>query len=81
MGPNRRTKGLRSMGRHAHMMPALASMTDQLVAGIGPQVGSGSLADAAIVVARNMDAKVTLLLLVVCHASSFVYVQCTGTKN
>lgn len=42
------------------MMPALASITDQIVAGIGPQVGSGSLADAAIVVARNIDAKVTL---------------------
>jgi len=52
MGPNNRRKGVRSMGRHAQTMPALASMTDQIVAGMGPQVGSGSLADAAIVVAR-----------------------------
>ena len=52
MGPNNLTKGPLSMGRHAQTMPALASITDQIVAGIGPQVGSGLLADAAIVVAR-----------------------------
>jgi hypothetical protein len=52
IGPNSRTKGLRSIGRQAQTIPALASITDQIVAGIGPHVGSGSLADAAIVVAR-----------------------------
>lgn len=52
MGPISLTNGPRSMGRQAHIMPALASMTDQIVAGIGPQVGSGSDADAAMVVAR-----------------------------
>lgn len=41
-------------------MPALASMTDHMVAGIGPHVGSGSLAEAAIVVARYIEANVTL---------------------
>lgn len=40
------------MGRQAQMMPVLASITDHMVAGMGPHVGSGSLADAAIVVAR-----------------------------
>jgi len=42
------------------MMPAFASMTDHMVAGMGPRVGSGLVADLAIVVARYMDAKVTL---------------------
>lgn len=51
-GPKRRTNGARSMGRQAHMIPALASITDHIVAGTGPQVGSGSFADLAIVVAR-----------------------------
>jgi hypothetical protein len=35
-------------------------MTDQIVAGIDPQVGQRSFADLAIVVARYMDANVTL---------------------
>lgn len=51
-GPNKRTNGARSIGRQAQMMPAFASMTDHIVAGMGPQVGSGLLADAAMVVAR-----------------------------
>ncbi len=42
------------------MMPAFASITDQIVAGTGPQVGSGLFADLAMVVARYIDAKVTL---------------------
>ena len=59
-GPKRRKNGARSIGRQAQMMPALASITDHIVAGMGPKVGSGFLADLAIVVARYMDAKVTL---------------------
>lgn len=40
------------MGKQAQMIPVLASTTLQIVAGIGPQVGSGSLAEPAMVVAR-----------------------------
>lgn len=52
IGPNSLTNGPRSIGRQAQTIPAFASITDHIVAGIGPQVGSGSLADAAMVVAR-----------------------------
>lgn len=45
------------------MMPAFASTTDQTVAGMGPWVGSVLLADLARVVARKMDASVTLGVL------------------
>jgi hypothetical protein len=48
------------MGRQAHTIPAFASITDHMVAGTGPQVGSGLFADLAMVVARYIDAKVTL---------------------
>lgn len=59
-GPKKRTNGARSIGRQAHTIPAFASITDHIVAGTGPQVGSGLFADRAIVVARYIDAKVTL---------------------
>jgi hydroxymethylpyrimidine/phosphomethylpyrimidine kinase len=45
------------------MIPALSSITDHTVAGTGPQVGSGSLADIASVAARYILANVTLLVL------------------
>lgn len=62
-GPKRRINGCRSIGRQVHMMPALGSITDHTVAGTGPQVGSGSLADIASVVARYILANVTLLIV------------------
>jgi hypothetical protein len=45
------------------MILALGSITDHTVAGTGPQVGSGSLADIASVVARHILANVTLLIV------------------
>lgn len=66
---------------HAQMMPVLASMTDQIVAGMGPNVGSGSLADAAIVVALNMDENVTLPVVSPESAShTVVYSQDASSK-
>jgi len=41
--PKRRTKGCRSGGRQAQMMPLLASMTVHTVAGIGPSVAVSKL--------------------------------------
>jgi hypothetical protein len=79
-GPKRLTNGARSIGRQAHTIPAFASITDQTVAGTGPQVGSGSFADLAIVVARYIDAKVTLGGLAK-YFEDFKYLQATSAEH
>lgn len=56
-------------------------MTDHIVAGIGPQVGSGSFADAAMVVARYIDAKVTLVFVSCYVEDMLTYLQYTRAKN